>query len=391
MSVVSFSNIKNAFAYKSNAELNKAYWLFKAISNNFLVNMGPKLTLLALKMHLPVKPLIRSTIYSHFCGGETIDECTKTIEQLGKYHVGSILDYSVEGHEKESDFDQSCIELQNTVKRAKGDKNIPFCVFKVTGVGRFELLGQVSEGRTLTDAEQQEWQRLKNRVMTICRLAYECKVRIFIDAEESWIQKAIDDLADEMMLLFNQEITYVYNTIQLYRHDRLLFLKQNIEWARSKGYKPGYKLVRGAYMEKERARAEKMQVTSPIQASKTETDHDYDAALKVCINNHDIVSICAGTHNEASSLLLTRLMEEKNISNKDSQIWFSQLLGMSDHISFNLAEAGYNVCKYVPYGPVVSVLPYLFRRAAENTSISGQMGRELRNIQEERERRKKDR
>ncbi len=385
---ISFSNIKNAFAYKSDAELNKAYWLFKAISNNFLVEWGPKVTMLALKLHLPVKPLIRATIYSHFCGGETIEECNKTIQQLGNYKVGSILDYSVEGHEKESDFDHSCEELQNTVKRAKGDSNIPFCVFKVTGVGRFDLLEQVSSGDALSENEEQEWQRLKIRVKKICQLAFDCNVRIFIDAEESWIQKAIDDLADEMMLLFNKEKTIVYNTIQLYRHDRLLFLKQNIDLARAGTYKPGYKLVRGAYMEKERARAEKKKQPSPIQIDKAATDRDYDQAICVCIQHYDIVSICAGTHNEESSLLLTRLMEENKIENSDKQIWFSQLLGMSDHISFNLAEAGYNVCKYVPYGPVVSVLPYLFRRAAENTSISGQMGREMRNIRQERDRRK---
>lgn len=374
----------------SNAELNKAFWLFRAIGNNFLVNVGPKLTMVALKMRLPIKPIIRSTIYEHFCGGETIEECNKTIAQLGKYKVGSILDYSVEGHVVESDFDHTCDEIVKTVLRAKGDKNIPFSVFKVTGVGRFELLEKVSANGSLSDSEKEAWLRLKKRVERICKAAFDNNVRIFIDAEESWIQDAIDQLADDMMAQFNKEKTLVYNTIQLYRHDRLSFLKQNIELARKRGYKPGYKLVRGAYMEKERARAESRNEKSPIQLDKKATDKDYDETLRICINNHDIVSICAGTHNEESSLLLTRLMDEKKIAHSDEQIWFSQLLGMSDHISFNLAEAGYNVCKYVPYGPVVSVLPYLFRRAAENTSISGQMGRELKNIEQERARRRKE-
>ncbi len=387
---VSFSNTKNAFAYMSNAELNKAYWLFKAIGNNFLVNVGPKLTLVALKLHLPIKPIIRATIYEHFCGGETIEECNKTIAQLGKYKVGSILDYSVEGQVKESDFDHTCDELVKTVLRAKGDKNIPFCVFKVTGVGRFELLDKVSAKAPLSEAEKEAWLRLKKRVERICKAAFDNNVRIFMDAEESWIQDAIDQMADDMMALFNKGKTLVYNTIQLYRHDRIEFLKQNIELARKGGYKPGYKLVRGAYMEKERARAESRNEISPIQVDKKATDKDYDEALRICINNHDIVSICAGTHNEESSWLLTQLMDEKKIAHNDEQIWFSQLLGMSDNISFNLAEAGYNVCKYVPYGPVVSVLPYLFRRAAENTSISGQMGRELKNIEQERARRRRE-
>ncbi|MEI2759943.1 MAG: proline dehydrogenase family protein [Bacteroidia bacterium] len=390
MSSVSFNNLKVAFAYKSDADLKRAYWLFKLINVNFLVKIGPGITNAVLKMGLPIKPLIRATIYKHFCGGETIEQCTETINNLGKFGVGSILDYSVEGHHNESDFDHSCAEIVKTVKHASGKKNIPFSVFKVTGVGRMDLLERVSSQVLLTEAEEAEFQRLKARVESICRTAAENSVRLFIDAEETWIQDAIDTMVDDMMLKYNKEKTLIFNTVQLYRHDRVAFMKENIAKARSGNYKVGYKLVRGAYMEKERERATTNGYPSPIQPDKAACDHDYNEAVKLCIDNIDMVAVCAGTHNEESSALLAKLMEEKGIANSDERVWFSQLLGMSDHISFNLANAGYCVCKYVPYGPVVSVLPYLFRRAAENTSMSGQMGRELSMITQEIERRKKE-
>lgn len=390
MADISFTNLKNAFAYKSDAELNHAYRLFQLISNNFLVSIAPGITNFALKLHLPVKPLIRATIYKHFCGGETIEECNNTIAKLGKYGVGSILDYSVEGHVSDADFDNNCEEIVKTVLRAVGDKNIPFSVFKPTGIGRTALLEKVSSKATLSADEQAEFERLKGRVRKICSTAYEKNVRLFVDAEESWIQQAIDDMVDEMMEEFNKEQTIIFNTIQLYRHDRVAFMKENIAKARSRGYKVGYKLVRGAYMEKERDRAAQKGYPSPIQPDKAATDRDYNAALKLCVENIDMLSVCAGTHNEESSQYLAQLMDEHKIARNDQRIWFSQLLGMSDHISFNLAHEGYCVCKYVPYGPVVSVLPYLFRRAAENTSISGQMGRELKMIAQEKVRRKKE-
>ena len=389
MPSVSFNNLKVAFAYKSDADLKRAYWLFKLINVNFLVKIGPGITNAVLKMGLPIKPLIRATIYKHFCGGESIEQCTETINNLGKFGVGSILDYSVEGHHNESDFDHSCAEIVKTVKHASGKKNIPFSVFKVTGVGRMDLLERVSSQVLLTEAEEAEFQRLKARVESICKTATENNVRLFIDAEETWIQDAIDTMVDDMMLKYNKEKTLIFNTVQLYRHDRVAFMKENIAKARSGNYKVGYKLVRGAYMEKERERATTNGYPSPIQPDKAACDHDYNEAVKLCIDNIDMVAVCAGTHNEESSALLTKLMEEKGIANSDERVWFSQLLGMSDHISFNLANAGYCVCKYVPYGPVVSVLPYLFRRAAENTSMSGQMGRELSMITQEIERRKK--
>lgn len=290
----------------------------------------------------------------------------------------------------DADFDNNCEEIVRTVLRAVGDKNIPFSVFKPTGIGRTALLEKVSSKITLNADEQAEFERLKGRVRKICSTAYEKNVRLFVDAEESWIQQAIDDMVDEMMEEFNKKQTIIFNTVQLYRHDRVAFMKENIAKARSRGYKVGYKLVRGAYMEKERDRAAQKGYPSPIQPDKAATDRDYNAALKLCVENLDMLSVCAGTHNEESSKYLTQLLDEHKIARNDQRVWFSQLLGMSDHISFNLAHEGYCVCKYVPYGPVVSVLPYLFRRAAENTSISGQMGRELKMIAQEKARRKKE-
>jgi proline dehydrogenase len=388
---ISFSNTQNAFEAKSNADLSRAFWLFKCINNNFLVKIGPPLTELALKLRLPIQPLIRNTIYKHFVGGETIDECNETIKSLWKYNVGSILDYSVEGADTEDLFNHTKEEIIRTIERAKGDKSISFCVFKVTGVAKFSLLEKVSSHVHLSITESATYAAAQNRVDEICKAAHDNHVKIFIDAEESWIQNAIDELAENMMRFYNKEEAIVFNTIQFYRHDRLDYLKHAFTHAKNYDYHAGYKLVRGAYMEKERKRALEMQYEDPIQSNKEASDKDYDDALRFCIDNIERISICAGTHNEQSSLLLTQLMQEKSIPANHPGIWFSQLLGMSDHISFNLAKAGYNVCKYVPYGPLKSVLPYLFRRAAENTSISGQMGRELKLIVEERNRRKSNR
>ena len=384
---VSFDNIKNAFEYKSNADITKAYWLFRGLSNRTLVKYAPTLTAIALKLHLPVKWVVKGTIYSHFCGGETIEECLNTIQRLGKFHVGSILDYSVEGKEEEKEFEHACEEIIATVKRAAGDPNIPFCVFKPTGLARFALLEKVSSRQTLSPDEVSEYEKVKLRIDRICELGYKKKVSVFIDAEESWIQPAIDELVTAMMMKYNKEKAFIYNTIQFYLKDRLEFQRKAYEHALNNNYYLGIKLVRGAYMEKERKRALDMNYPSPIQLDKISTDHDYNAALKFCINHIDRIAFCAGTHNAESSLLLTQLMAAKNISNNDDRIYFSQLLGMSDHISFNLAKSGYNVTKYVPYGPVISVLPYLTRRAQENSSMSGQMGRELSLLIKEKKRR----
>jgi proline dehydrogenase len=386
---LSFDNLENSFAFRSTHEIRRAYWLFKAISFPSLVKVGSNLATGALKYHLPVKGLIRATIFRHFCGGEDINDCARTIERLGLLGVGSILDYSVEGKEDEVEFDHSCQEILSTVKRAQFDPNIPFSVFKVTGLGRIDLLEKVSNKAQLSSEEAAEYSRVKERVRKICEEGFQLNVRVFIDAEETWIQPAIDDMTTQMMEKYNKEKAIIYNTVQLYRHDRLEFVKTSHQRAVEGSYFLGLKLVRGAYMEKERERAKTNGYPSPIHADKAASDKDYDAALRYCVQHIDRIAICAGTHNENSSLLLTRLMAENNISPNDERIYFSQLLGMSDHISFNLAKAGYRIAKYVPYGPVAAVLPYLTRRAQENTSIAGQMGRELSLLTAELRRRKK--
>lgn len=387
--MVSFDNTEVAFSGKSNKDLNRSYWLFRLIGNPSLVNIGSGLTKFALNIHLPIKWMIKPTIFKQFVGGENIEECGKTVEALGKFGIGTILDYSVEGKESETDFDHCKVETIATIERAKNDAHIPFCVFKVTGLARFALLEKVTAGEKLTAEETAEWQRVQQRVDEICRAAHDAGKPLFIDAEESWIQQAIDDLADAGMAKYNKERAIVYNTFQLYRKDRLLFLKASFEKATQQGYHLGAKLVRGAYMEKERKRAADRGYPSPIQETKADTDRDYDLALRFCAEHVDRLAVCAGTHNEASSQLLVTLMNEKNIPAGNKYVFYSQLLGMSDHISYNLSNAGYNVAKYVPYGPVKEVLPYLIRRAQENTSVKGQTGRELSLIIKEKERRKK--
>ena len=384
---ISFDNTEIAFSGMSNADLNRAYWLFKIININFFVKVGPPITNAAIKIGLPIAPLIRATIFKQFCGGESIYDCAKTIEHLGKYHIGTILDYSVEGESKEEVFEATANEIISTIHRAKGDANIPFSVFKVTGVARFGLLEKLDAKAELTFEEKKEFERIKDRVRRICQTAYDANVRIFMDAEESWIQESIDELSLDMMRLFNKEKVIVYNTYQYYRHDRLEALKRHDAILAKEGFMMGVKLVRGAYMEKERERALEMGYPSPINPDKQSTDKEYDDALTYCVENIHRIAICAGTHNENSSRHLLNLMAEKNIAANDQRIYFSQLLGMSDNLSYNLANAGYNVAKYVPYGPVKSVLPYLFRRAQENTAIAGQMGRELGLILKEKKRR----
>lgn len=386
--MLSFNNTEISFSGKTNKDLNRSYWLFKMVSNSTFVNIGKSLTTFAINTHLPIKGIIKATIFKQFCGGENIEECDKAIKDLAKFHIGTILDYSVEGKESEKDFDACSAETIKTVAKAKNDANIPFCVFKVTGMARFELLEKVTANKSLTSEEQNEFQRIQNRVNSICKAAHDAGVPIFIDAEESWIQLAIDNLANDMMKLYNLEKPIVYNTFQLYRKDRLAYLKESFANAQKENYYLGAKLVRGAYMEKERERAAANNYPSPIQDTKEATDRDYDAALLFCTEHVDRIAICAGTHNENSSMKLAELMQQKNIAATNKNIYFSQLLGMSDHISYNLANANYNVAKYVPYGPVNEVLPYLIRRAQENTSVKGQTGRELSLIMKEKERRK---
>jgi proline dehydrogenase len=382
-----FSNTEIAFKAKTNSELRTSYFLFKAIGMNWLVKMGTPLIETAFALHLPIKSLIKHTVYQQFVGGENITECEKAIDTLNKYHIGTILDYSVEGKEAESDFENTCNETIDTIHKAKGNSKIPFCVFKVTGLARLALLEKINSNITLTENEIIEFEKVKARIEKICNTAFENNVKIFIDAEETWIQNPIDQMATEMMVKFNKNEAIVYNTIQLYRHDRLAYLKDSFNHAVANNYFLGIKLVRGAYMEKERARAAELNYTDPIQISKENTDNDYDHALRFCLENINRISICAGTHNEKSSITLAQMMLDNNIEINDKRIYFSQLYGMSDNLSYNMANAGYNVAKYLPYGPVKDVMPYLFRRAAENTSVKGQTGRELNLILKEKARR----
>jgi proline dehydrogenase len=385
---MNFEDTEVAFRHYSNAALNRAYWLFRVINNNFLVKVGPSITNFAIKIGLPIKGLIKATIFKHFCGGETIAECGQTIKSLYEGGVGTILDYSVEGEDDQQVFDNTRDEIVRTIIRAAEDNAVPLTVFKITGVGRFALLEKLDADISLNPAEKHEWQKVQDRVLAICEKAYTLGIPVMIDAEETWIQKTIDQLALAMMLRFNKGRAIVYNTYQLYRHDKLRSLIDDHVLAVSEGFILGAKLVRGAYMEKERKRAEEMNYPSPIQPDKQATDRDYNDALVYCIDHNSEIAIVAGTHNESSSRLLAELLTQKHIDPKNTNVYFAQLLGMSDNLSFNLAHANYNVAKYVPYGPVEAVLPYLFRRAQENTSISGQMSRELALIVKEKQRRK---
>ncbi|WEK20703.1 MAG: proline dehydrogenase family protein [Candidatus Pedobacter colombiensis] len=385
---LNFDDTEIAFRNKSNNELNAAYWLFKLISSNFLTKIGPPITNFFLNIGLPIKGVIKATIFKHFCGGETIAECEHTIEQLATGQVGTILDYSVEGEEEEAVFDFTCAEIIRTIERAAGDKRIPITVFKVTGIGRFGLLEKLDAKKELTSAEQAEFEKVKQRCEKICRTAFDKNVPIMVDAEETWIQDTIDELAIDMMRLFNQKSIIVYNTYQMYRHDKLADMKADHLIAKASGFILGVKMVRGAYMEKERKRAEEMGYPSPIQPDKAASDRDYDASLIYCMEHINEIAFVCGTHNENSCRVLAQLLDKYQIAHNHPHVYFAQLLGMSDNLSFNLSDAGYNVTKYVPYGPIKAVMPYLFRRAQENTSIAGQTSRELGLIIKEKQRRR---
>lgn len=386
--MISFDNTEIAFADKSDKELDRAKMLFQLVGSPTLVILGKKALNLALSIHLPIKGIIRKTVFEHFCGGETIEQCNGTIERLYRSKVYSLLDYSSEGKESAADLDFSAQEIIAANSYGKGDKRVPFSVFKPTAIFPNRLLAKKNADGVFSDSELEEWEASKARMASICETARNNDVPIFVDAEETWFQDAIDELVEEQMKLHNREKTIVFNTIQLYRKDRLQFLKTSFDSAQKEGYKLGVKLVRGAYMEKERERASDQGYPSPINDSKEATDKNYDEALKFCIDNHPHIDVIAGTHNEASSRYLVELMHQKGLKNDDSHIVFSQLFGMSDNISFNLAAKGYNVVKYVPYGPIEDVMPYLIRRAEENTSVAGQTGRELSLIIKEKARRK---
>ncbi len=382
-----FNNTKTAFKGKTNADLKRSYWLFKIISWNWLIKIGPFLLKLFTPLWFPI-PIIKATIYKQFCGGESIEKCEDTINDLGNYQINTILDYSVEGKEDEETFDANVQETITTIKKAASNPNIPFSVFKVTGFARLALLEKVNAHKPLTEEEKLAYERVKKRIDKMCETAFKSNIPIFIDAEETWIQNPIDEMALEMMRKYNKNSAIVFNTSQMYRVDRMAYLQTLLDMAKKEHFYIGMKLVRGAYIEKERERAIKFGYPDPMHKTKADTDKDYNLSLKFCIENIDVISFNCASHNEESADYLLKLMSEHHIDKNDKRIFFAQLLGMSDHISKNIAKEGFNVAKYVPYGPVKDVTPYLIRRAEENTSIAGQTSRELSLILKEQERRK---
>jgi proline dehydrogenase len=403
--VISFDNTENAFASKTDKQLKKASFLFSSMGKEWLVRLGLKVTPWAFKARLPIQGIVRSTIFAQFVGGETLEETSLVAKQLSAYGVQVILDYGVEGGESgEVAFDHATDEFIRVINYASTQPNIPYMSIKITALARFGLLETLDSSvgdnsgtlmkryvqavESLTTDEKAEWQRVHERVQRICRTAAEKNVGVYIDAEETWIQDPVDVLAILMMQQFNQQKAFIFNTYQLYRHDRLQFLKDSLEAAQTRNFILGAKLVRGAYMEKERRRAAEMNYPSPIQPDKAATDSDYNLAVKFSIDNIDKISLAVASHNEYSNLYATELLRQKNIPLNHSHIHFSQLYGMSDNITFNLAKAGCSVSKYLPFGPIKDVIPYLMRRAQENSSVSGQTGRELGLIKKEMKRRK---
>lgn len=399
---LSFENTENAFAYKSDRELNKARFLFSSMSYKTLVKLGTTLTPIVINLGFPVKGLIRKTIFGQFVGGETLEETAHVVDKLEEFGVNVILDYGVEGKEGENNFEHSCEEFIRVVRYGSGQPNIPFISIKVTGFARFALLEKLDAAannrsgytgkvhmEVLTEEEKAEWKRVVERMERIIEAASAAgNIGVLVDAEETWIQDPVDAITMQMMEKYNKTRAVVYNTIQLYRKDRLEFLKKTFREAKNKNFLPAVKLVRGAYMEKERRRASEMNYESPIQPDKASSDRDYNLALKFAIGNIDSIAIIVATHNEYSNLYATRLMRDKGIEHHHENIHFSQLFGMSDNITFNLAREGYSVSKYLPFGPIKDVIPYLMRRAHENSSVAGQTGRELGLIRKEIARRK---
>ena len=384
-----FEDTRITYADKSNKDLIRAYFLFRIISNPIVAKILTSLLKLANNLYLPIQGIVKATIYKQFCGGTSIEQSQTTIDILWKSQIGTILNFSAEGKATEADFRRTEAEIISTIKKASNSEKIPFAVLKPTAITSFSLLEKISKKQTLSKIEQEENDKFNQRINKICKTAFELKVPIFVDAEESWIQTAIDEKVTELMKKLNKEKAWIYNTIQLYRNDRLTYIRQLLTEAKRDSYFIGLKLVRGAYHEQEIARAERFNYPCPVHRKKEDTDKDFDLAQKFCVENIDKISFCSATHNEKSAAYLTDLIQENNLDKKDKRIILSQLLGMSDHISYHLANQGFYIAKYVPYGPVRDVIPYLIRRAAENTSIAGQMNRELSNIIKERKRRKK--
>ena len=383
-----FEDTATAFAIKSDTALERAYFLFKLISKQPLVKLGTLVTNFAIKAHMPVEGLIRATVFDHFCGGISETDCIPVMEKMHEKQVFSVLDYSVEGKADQAYFDQVVTKITSLISFAKTKPYIPFVVFKPTALGAIDLYEKVGTTQQLTSKEQADWELIKNRFHSICKAAYDQNIPLLIDGEESWMQDAADALVLEMMKTYNKDQVLIYNTLQAYRWDRMDYIKDLLEQSKYDGFKVGIKLVRGAYMEKERLRAKNYGYVSPICETKQATDHNFNNILTYMIGELEHISIFLGTHNEESSYLLIEQMEQKGISLKDPRIWFGQLYGMSDHISYNLSAKGYNVSKYLPFGPVKDVMPYLMRRAEENTSVAGQTNRELDLLSKERKRRK---
>ncbi|MBS4013314.1 MAG: proline dehydrogenase family protein [Bacteroidetes bacterium] len=381
--MLQFENTKVAFADKSNSYLKKAKFIFRMVASPRLVKVGSSLLRFAILIRFPVKWMVKPTIFSHFCGGETISECESSIGNLSNSNIKSILDYSAEGLQNEKSFDKTTEIILSIIKKASVDVRISQAVFKPTGIARFKLLEKVNNNQSLTLNEADEFQRVQIRFAKICDYAAKHNVALMIDAEESWIQNTIDRLVENEMMKHNKTRPLIYNTVQLYRKDRLKYMTEFSKKAFDSGYFAAFKLVRGAYLEKENDRAEDLNYDTPIHTSKRDTDTDFDKAIKFCIDNIDRMAVCIGTHNEDSVRYAVSYMELKNIPKDNKNVYFAQLYGMSDNISYNLAAEGYNVSKYVPYGPVKLVLPYLIRRAEENTSVAGQTSRELELIQKE--------
>jgi proline dehydrogenase len=383
-----FNNTKVAFSLKKDSELERAYFLFKMISYEPMVRIGTAATNFAIKAKLPVEGLIRSTVFDHFCGGVNEEDCLPVIDKMFTKGVSAVLDYSVEGKAEESTFDEARDKILKIIKFADEKEAMPIVVFKPTAFGRFYLYQKQGEGTTLNTEEQQEWDRVLDRFHSVCALAKEKDVEVLIDGEESWMQDTADDLCESLMRKYNTTTTIVYNTLQTYRWDRLEYLKELHERAKTDNFRVGFKIVRGAYMEKERKRAEEKGYKSPICDNKLATDENFDTCMSYILHNLNEISLFIGTHNEDSCYLAMKMMADMGIDKTDNNVWFGQLYGMSDHISFNLAKEGYNVAKYVPFGPVRDVMPYLIRRAEENTSVAGQTSRELNLLKQEKERRK---
>jgi proline dehydrogenase len=389
--MIDFKNTEIAFERKSNKQLKETAWLFKMMNSSFLVNWGSKVTLFALQLKMPIKRLIKKTIFKQFCGGASFDECRITIKELADYRVETILDYGAEGKESDAAFDITVTESIKSVNFAAQHDTVNVVSCKVTGLCSNKLLEKITAKQTLQPAQEAAYQKMLTRLDKICQRAHQQKVALFIDAEESWMQDAIDTACDIMMERYNKDYVTVYNTFQMYRHDRLDFLKASFAAAQDKGYILGAKLVRGAYMEKERQRAVEKGYPSPIQADKISCDRDYNDAVKFCVENYLTIASCVASHNEYSTKYQIQLMQQMSIPTQHKHFNFCQLYGMSDHLTFNLAKSGYNVAKYVPYGPVKDVIPYLIRRANENSAVDNEVSRELKMIQEEQQRRKKNR